>query len=77
MVELRSGEVSHVYAGAGQPDEETDGALDIQLKASATDPVLARLGDTGELSIVFPTRRIVLPNAFAPAHDFLSACRLR
>lgn len=74
-VEFRSGKVSHVYAGAGQPDEETDGAVDIQLKMSAADPVMARLADTGELTLVFPTRRIVLPNAFADAHDFLKRCR--
>jgi len=76
-VELRSGKVSHVYAGAGHADEETGGALDIELKAPVTDPVMARLADTGELTLVFPTRRIVLPNAFSQAHDFLNICRPR
>jgi len=76
-VELRSGQVSHVYAGAGHADDETDGALDIELKASVTDPVMARLADTGELTVIFPTRRIVLPNAFSQAHDFLNRCRPR
>jgi len=74
-VELRSGEVSHLYAGAGQADDETDGAFDIYLKAKTADPVLMRLADTGELTVVFPDRRIVLPNAFSPAHDFLAICR--
>lgn len=74
-VELRSGEVSKLYAGAGHDDEETIGAVDIDLKLTTADAVLARLADTGELAVVFPTRRIRLPNAFAPAHDFLRICR--
>lgn len=74
-VELRSGEVSHLYAGAGQADEERIGAVDIGLKLTSADPVVLSLADTGKLSVVFPTRRIVLPNAFAQAHDFLAICR--
>lgn len=76
-IELRSDQVSQIYAGAGHADEETDGAVDIGLNIPATDPVMARLADTGDLSIVFPTRKIVLPNAFAEAHDFLNICRPR
>jgi len=75
-VELQSGKVFARYAGAGHADEETPGAMDIEFKAPASDPVLTRLADTGELAIVFPTRRIVLPNAFAEAHDFLRLCRV-
>jgi len=74
-VELRSGDVAQVYAGAGQADEESVGALDIGFKLNTADPVMARLADTGELTIVLPTRRIVLPNAFSQAHDFLALCR--
>ena len=74
-LELRSGEVFARYAGAGHADEATPGAVDIDFSVPATDPVLARLADTGQLTLVFPTRRIVLPNAFAEAHDFLRLCR--
>ncbi len=74
-LELWSGKVFARYAGAGHADEETAGAMDIAFSAPASDPVLSRLADTGELAIVFPTRRIVLPNAFAEAHDFLRLCR--
>jgi hypothetical protein len=75
VVELHSGDVWKRYSGAGHDDEETIGGVDIDLKLPATDPVLARLADTGDLSIVFAARRIVLPNAFASAHDFLATCR--
>ena len=76
-VELRSGKVFARYAGAGHADEATSGPLlDIQFQGlEASDPVLTHLADTGELVIVFPTRRVVLPNAFAEAHDFLRLCR--
>jgi hypothetical protein len=74
-VELQSGKIVGHYAGAGVEDEETDGAFDIQLKLPADDPILGGLADTGKLTIVFPTRRIVLPNAFSTAHDFLRICR--
>lgn len=74
-IELRSGAVVGRYAGAGVADEETVDARDIQLKLRVDDPVIARLADTGELTVVLPTRRIVLPNAFSPAHDFLRVCR--
>jgi hypothetical protein len=73
--ELHSGETWARYAGAGAEDEETEGAFDIEVKAAVTDPVLSRLADTGKLTVVFPTRRIVLPNAFSQAHDFLNVCR--
>jgi hypothetical protein len=74
-VVLQSGKVLGRYAGAGHGDEETLGAMDIEFSAPASDPVLTHLADTGELTIVFPTRRIVLPNAFSEAHDFLRLCR--
>lgn len=73
--ELHSAETFARYAGAGAKDEEHEGAIDIQVKAATSDPVLQRLADTGKLTIVFPTRRIVLPNAFSAAHDFLRICR--
>jgi hypothetical protein len=76
VVELRSGKVVGRYAGVGEADEETQGARDIAFHVSADDPVLARFAQTGELSIIFPTRRVLLPNGFAPAHDFLARCRL-
>jgi hypothetical protein len=75
VVELQSGEVVGRYAGAGQADEETVGAIDIQFKARTSDPVFARLADTGDLAVVLPQRRVALPNAFSPAHDFLRICR--
>ena len=74
-IELRSGKVARLYAGAGHADEETAGALDIDLRLPASEPVLARMADTGELSIAIGDRRHVLPNAFAEAHDFLRICR--
>lgn len=75
VVELRSGKVVGRYSGAGIADEQADGARDIQLRLPSDDPVLTRLGDTGELTVVLPTRRIKLPNAFSQAHDFLRVCR--
>lgn len=73
--ELVSGEVRTRYAGAGEADEETLGAVDLQVKAKVSDPVMRRLADTGQLMVVFPERRILLPNAFSQAHDFLRRCR--
>ena len=75
VVELHSGKLWKRYAGAGVADEETLGALDIQFALSADDPVLARVADTGELTVVLGRRQIVLPNGFAQAHDFLVRCR--
>ena len=76
-VELHSGKVWNRYRGAGHADEETSGAVDVDLqKLSAADPVLAAFADTGELAVVFQLRKLVLPNAFAPAHDFMTLCRL-
>jgi hypothetical protein len=75
VLELHSGEVWGRYSGAGHEDEAGLGGFDIDLKLPTSDPVLTHLGDKGELSIVFPTRRIALPNAFSQAHDFLAVCR--
>ena len=76
VVELHSGKVWNRYPGAGLADEENLGAMDLDLKLAAADPVLAHLADTGELALVFASRSVVLPNAFARAHDFLVICRL-
>ncbi len=76
-VELQSGKVVGRYAGVGVADDEIEGGRDIELKLTTDDPVISRLGDKGDLTIVFPTRRIVLPNAFSQAHDFLNICRPR
>jgi hypothetical protein len=75
VAELHSGEVWNRYAGAGIADDETDGAMNIEFELQADDPVLVRLADTGQLVIVLSDRRLTLPNAFAPAHDFLAICR--
>ena len=76
-VELHSGKIWNRYRGAGHADEETSGAVDVDLqKLSAADPVLVAFADTGELSLVFQLRKVVLPNAFAPAHDFMRLCQL-
>lgn len=75
VVELRSGKVVGRYAGVGEADEQTIGARDIAFHAPVEDPVLARFAETGELTVVFPTRRVLLPNGFAAAHDFLKRCR--
>ena len=47
----------------------------VEVPVSADDAVMRRVADTGQLRIAFGDRRIILPNAFAPAHDFLRACR--
>ena len=76
IVELHAGKVWNRYRGAGHVDDELGGmVIDLQ-KLSAADPVLQSFADTGELMIRFRDRREVLPNAFAPAHDFLAGCRL-
>ena len=76
IVELHSGKIWNRYRGAGHDDEESGGVdIDIQ-KMAAADPVLQSFADTGELTLVFGARRAILPNAFAPAHDFLETCRL-
>jgi hypothetical protein len=75
VLELHSGEVWGRYSGAGHEDEASPGGFDIDLKLATTDPVLTRLGDKGDLAIVFAERRIALPNAFSQAHDFLAVCR--
>ncbi len=76
VIEMHSGKVWNPYPAAGHADEENPGAVDIDLKLSAADPVLRNLADTGGLTLVFGERITVLPNAFAPAHDFLAVCRL-
>jgi len=75
VLELRSGELIQRYAGAGQADPESPEAMVMEFPVSADDPVMRRVADTGELRIAYGDRRIILPNAFAPAHDFLRVCR--
>lgn len=75
VMELRSGEIIKRYAGAGYGDPESPGVMLVEVPVDADDPVMRRVADTGQLRIAFGDRRIILPNAFAPAHDFLQACR--
>ncbi len=74
-LELRSGKVSGRYAGVGVYDDESDGGFDISFQLKADDPVLVQMAENGELSAVLGRRRMVLPKAFAPFHDFVMACR--
>ena len=77
VVELHSRKVWNRNRGAGHADEESVSGVDIDLqKLSAADPVLQSFADTGDLTVVFSARRAIMPNAFAPAHDFLETCRL-
>jgi hypothetical protein len=75
VIELHSDKLVGRYTGAGHEDEENAGAVDIDLKLSATDPVLTNFAATGKLEVVFTGRRMRLPNGFAQAHDFLRLCR--
>ncbi len=76
IVELHSGKLWKRYGGAGvQYDEESLGGVDLQFQLHADDPVLARVADTGELSVKLGRRWLVLPNGFAQQHDFIMACR--
>jgi len=75
VLELRSGEVIQRYAGAGHADPENPETMAMEFPVGADDPVMRRVADTGELRIAYGDRRIILPNAFAPAHDFLQACQ--
>jgi hypothetical protein len=75
VMELRSGELLKRYPGAGHADPDQPGVMLIEVPVNADDAVMRRVADTGQLRIVFGDRRIHLPNAFAPAHDFLRACR--
>lgn len=75
LLELRSGELIQRYPGAGHADLDNPDTMLMEFPVSADDPVMRRLADTGELRIAYGDRRIILPNAFAPAHDFLRACR--
>jgi hypothetical protein len=77
VVELRSGEVIGRYPGAGHDDEETTGAVDIDLRLPADAPVLQSFAATGKLEIHFTDRWVRLPNGFAQAHDFLRLCQRR
>ena len=76
LIELHSGQVWNRYMGAGHPSDETPGEVDVDLKLAAADPMLDQLAATGQLTVMFGARRTILPNAFAPAHDFLAVCRL-
>ena len=76
-LELWSGKVFARYAGAGHADEEKIGEVDVDFKAEVTDPPLARIADTGNLTLAIGRRRIEMPNAFSQAHDFLAICRQR
>lgn len=76
VVELRSGKkLFRRYGGAGHASEDGLDELLIDFELPADDPVLARFGDTGELSMLLGVRETRLPNGFAPAHDFLRVCR--
>ena len=75
VMELRSGDLIKRYAGAGHADPDVPGVMLMEFPVDADDAVMRRVADTGQLRIAFGDRRIHLPNAFAPAHDFLRACR--
>jgi hypothetical protein len=75
VIQLHAGKVWNRYPGAGQAEGESPGAVDIQLKLAAIDPVLQSFADTGEMTVVYAVRKVTLPNAFAPAHDFMNFCR--
>jgi hypothetical protein len=75
LLELRSGELIQRYAGAGHADPDSPDTMIMEFPVSADDPVMRQVADTGELRIAYGDRRIILPNAFAPAHDFLRVCR--
>ena len=76
VLNLVSGKLTSRYPGAGvEYDEQSPGAVELQFHVPADDPVLARVADTGELTVLLGRRRLDLPNGFAQQHDFLSACR--
>lgn len=75
VMELSSGALIKRYAGAGHADPDAPGVMLVEVPVDADDPVMRRVADTGQLRITFGDRRIHLPNAFAPAHDLLGACR--
>jgi hypothetical protein len=75
VMALRSGDLIERYGGAGHAASDSPGVMLVEFPVDAEDPVMRRVADTGQLRIAFGDRRIVLPNAFAPAHDFLRACR--
>jgi hypothetical protein len=76
VAEIHSGKLWSRYAGAGHADEATAGAVDIDFRLDAADPVLAHIADSGEIMVILGRRRLILPNAFAPAHDFMAICRV-
>ena len=75
LLELRSGELIQRYPGAGHADPDSPETMIMEFPVDAADPVMRRVADTGELRIDYGDRRIIAPNAFAPAHDFLRVCR--
>ncbi|HEX3364332.1 hypothetical protein [Phenylobacterium sp.] len=75
VAEIHSGKIWNRYTGAGHADDEFPGAMDIDFHLDAADPVLTHIADTGEIMVILTGRRLILPNAFAPAHDFLAICR--
>lgn len=82
IIELRSGKLRQRYGGAGLADAQfsqigLEMPLPITARLNAADPVLAAFADTGKLIILQGDARLRAPNAFAPAHDFLAACRTR
>ena len=77
VIELHAAEVWNRYPGAGVAADGPDAPLEIQTRLNATDPVLARFADTGELMVVQGSVAIRTAGAFAQAHDFLKVCRAR
>ena len=75
VLELRSGDLIQRYLGAGHDDPDHAETLITEFPVGADDPIMRRVSDTGELRIAYGDRRIILPNSFAPAHDFLRVCR--
>lgn len=76
VVELQSGKLVSRHGGAGvQYDDENLVGEELQFQLRADDPVLTRVADTGELTLLIGRRRVVLPNGFAQQHDFLAMCR--
>jgi len=73
--ELISGKTRRRFPGAGTENELFPGAWDLQLRLRAGDTLLQSFATTGELTVAFTRRKLKLPNAFAPAHDFLRVCR--
>ena len=75
VIQLHSGKIWSRYAGAGLAEDGPNAPMEIRAIMNVADPVLARVADTGELTIVQGEVKTRTPNAFAPAHDFLAICR--